>query len=226
VVRQLTHPPAGDVAGAQTFQFGRSAGCLATRGLTSFSQSRLFRCRHPTWKPLTFIRVHILNNTPPSMRRMLRNRLNAGALGIPVWVLLTWVPDWRWLLDRDDSPWYPLMRLFRQTARGDWNGVLERVRLELRALNPLVPSVRGSRPSAPHSAASQLHREVTRCRILGQTNDRPAADIAPRCSRRRRDDPHETEHPPRQGRVSERVKVGSLTSRPPRSSASLCRNRC
>ena len=55
----------------------------------------------------------------------------AGALGIPVWVLLLWVPDWRWLLDRDDSPWYPSMRLFRQTARGDWNGVLERVELEL-----------------------------------------------------------------------------------------------
>ena len=65
----------------------------------------------------------------------------AGALGIPVWVLLTWVADWRWLLDRDDSPWYPSMRLFRQTARGDWNGVLERVKLELRALNPRVPSV-------------------------------------------------------------------------------------
>jgi tetratricopeptide (TPR) repeat protein len=55
----------------------------------------------------------------------------AGALGIPVWVLLTWVPDWRWLLDRDDSPWYPSMRLFRQKAHGDWKGVLERVELEL-----------------------------------------------------------------------------------------------
>jgi len=65
----------------------------------------------------------------------------AGALGIPVWVLLTWVADWRWLLDRDDSPWYPSMRLFRQTARGDWNGVLERVTLELKALNPPVRSV-------------------------------------------------------------------------------------
>jgi tetratricopeptide (TPR) repeat protein len=57
----------------------------------------------------------------------------AGALGIPVWVLLTWVPDWRWLLDKDDSPWYPSMRLFRQKAHGDWNGVLERVELELKA---------------------------------------------------------------------------------------------
>jgi tetratricopeptide (TPR) repeat protein len=56
----------------------------------------------------------------------------AGALGIPVWVLLTWVPDWRWLLDRDDSPWYPSMHLFRQKARGDWNSVLERVELELK----------------------------------------------------------------------------------------------
>jgi tetratricopeptide (TPR) repeat protein len=57
----------------------------------------------------------------------------AGALGIPVWVLLTWVPDWRWLLDRDDSPWYPSMRLFRQKKRGDWDGVLERLELELKA---------------------------------------------------------------------------------------------
>jgi Flp pilus assembly protein TadD len=58
----------------------------------------------------------------------------AGALGIPVWVLLTWAPDWRWLLDRDDSPWYPSMRLFRQKARWDWNGVLDRVAQELTTL--------------------------------------------------------------------------------------------
>jgi len=63
----------------------------------------------------------------------------AGALGIPVWVLLTWVPDWRWLLDRDDSPWYPSMRLFRQTAHGDWNGVLERVELELNLPSRVSP---------------------------------------------------------------------------------------
>ena len=66
----------------------------------------------------------------------------AGALGGPVWVLLTWAPDWRWLLDRDDSPWSPSMRLFRQKARGDWNGVLERLKLELEA--PIHPAIQFS----------------------------------------------------------------------------------
>ncbi len=49
----------------------------------------------------------------------------AGALAKPVWTLLPWVPDWRWLLDRDDSPWYPTMRLFRQPAAGDWDAVFK-----------------------------------------------------------------------------------------------------
>jgi tetratricopeptide (TPR) repeat protein len=51
----------------------------------------------------------------------------AGAMGRRTWVLLPYVPDWRWLLDRDDSPWYPTMRLFRQQKKGDWDGVLRRV---------------------------------------------------------------------------------------------------
>jgi len=55
----------------------------------------------------------------------------AGAMGKPVWLLLPFVPDWRWLLNRDDSPWYPTMRLFRQTVAGDWDGVIRRVVEEL-----------------------------------------------------------------------------------------------
>jgi tetratricopeptide (TPR) repeat protein len=55
----------------------------------------------------------------------------AGAMGKPVWLLLPCVPDWRWLLNRDDSPWYPTARLFRQTAWDDWPGLIARVRQEL-----------------------------------------------------------------------------------------------
>lgn len=55
----------------------------------------------------------------------------AAALGRPTWLLLPYTPDARWLLDRDDSPWYPTMRLFRQTSRRDWREVLDRVRSEL-----------------------------------------------------------------------------------------------
>jgi tetratricopeptide (TPR) repeat protein len=51
----------------------------------------------------------------------------AGALGRSVWVMLQYSPDWRWLLDREDSPWYPTMRLFRQKSLGDWSGVVARV---------------------------------------------------------------------------------------------------
>ncbi|HEY9615857.1 MAG TPA: tetratricopeptide repeat protein [Microcoleaceae cyanobacterium] len=51
----------------------------------------------------------------------------AGALGKTAWLLLPYGADWRWLLDRDDSPWYPTMRLFRQSAPGDWNGVMQQV---------------------------------------------------------------------------------------------------
>jgi hypothetical protein len=55
----------------------------------------------------------------------------AGALGKPVWVLLPWISDWRWMRDRDDSPWYPTMRLFRQPSTGDWASVIDRVAAEL-----------------------------------------------------------------------------------------------
>ncbi len=55
----------------------------------------------------------------------------AGALGVPVWNLLPYVSDWRWMLEREDSAWYPTMRLFRQAALDDWQPVLERVRAGL-----------------------------------------------------------------------------------------------
>jgi hypothetical protein len=52
----------------------------------------------------------------------------AGAIGKPVWSLLQFDPDWRWLISREDSPWYPSMRLFRQTKPNDWTSVFEAVK--------------------------------------------------------------------------------------------------
>jgi tetratricopeptide (TPR) repeat protein len=56
----------------------------------------------------------------------------AGAMGLPLWVMLQHLPDWRWLEERQDSPWYPTARLFRQPARGDWAALVEAVREALR----------------------------------------------------------------------------------------------
>jgi FkbM family methyltransferase len=68
----------------------------------------------------------------------------AGALGKPVWTLLPFVADWRWLLNRLDTPWYPTMRLFRQNQDGDWEGVFGQVRQALAqgqlSVPPDVPS--------------------------------------------------------------------------------------
>ena len=58
----------------------------------------------------------------------------AGAMGKPVWTLLPFAPDWRWLLGRKDTPWYPTMRLFRQRAPGDWKGVFAEVATDLRGM--------------------------------------------------------------------------------------------
>jgi tetratricopeptide (TPR) repeat protein len=56
----------------------------------------------------------------------------AGAMARPVWVLIPAIPDWRWMLERHDSPWYPTMRLFRQAREGEWRPVVERIAAELR----------------------------------------------------------------------------------------------
>jgi hypothetical protein len=60
----------------------------------------------------------------------------AGGLGRPTWVLLSHSPDYRWLLDRDDCPWYPSARLFRQDATRDWSELIGRVRRELARVQP------------------------------------------------------------------------------------------
>lgn len=64
----------------------------------------------------------------------------AAAIGKPVWLLLPYVPDWRWLLGRDDSPWYPSMRLFRQPQLGDWRSVLVNVNVALQEFVQATPA--------------------------------------------------------------------------------------
>ena len=58
----------------------------------------------------------------------------AGALGLPVWLMLRFSPDYRWLLGRIDSPWYPTMRLYRQPSPGDWDTVIDAVGRDLSGL--------------------------------------------------------------------------------------------
>jgi hypothetical protein len=61
----------------------------------------------------------------------------AGALGVPTWLALNYVPDWRWLLHREDTPWYPSLRLFRQDVLGDWGGVFRKIQVALLGHLPL-----------------------------------------------------------------------------------------
>jgi hypothetical protein len=75
----------------------------------------------------------------------------AGALGVPVWLMLHFAADWRWLLGRDDSPWYPTMRLFRQPRPGDWNPVLAAIAAALRN-HPSITPAKAQVQGQPHVA--------------------------------------------------------------------------
>jgi ADP-heptose:LPS heptosyltransferase len=65
----------------------------------------------------------------------------AGAMGRPAWIMLPRAPDWRWLLDRADTPWYPTVRLFRQTKARRWDDVAEAIAAELAARNWSDPQI-------------------------------------------------------------------------------------
>lgn len=81
----------------------------------------------------------------------------AGALGKPVWTLLPTIPDWRWMLDRDDTPWYPTMRLFRQPQPGNWDAVFEQVTAALQAeLSQAAPFAHYTLPATPETPIAHL----------------------------------------------------------------------
>jgi hypothetical protein len=82
----------------------------------------------------------------------------AGTLGAPVWVMLHFAADWRWLLGRSDSPWYPSMRLFRQTAPGDWSSVVGQIGGALARLAETATQRPAARAPEPAAYAAALLR--------------------------------------------------------------------
>jgi tetratricopeptide (TPR) repeat protein len=78
----------------------------------------------------------------------------AGALACPVWIVLKKTPDWRWMLDRDDTPWYPTARLFRQKQKGEWEPVMKEVAAELALL--IEQKEGGSEPLSRGSVGNPL----------------------------------------------------------------------
>ena len=95
----------------------------------------------------------------------------AGALGLPVWLLVPWMPDWRWLLEREDSPWYPSVRILRQPRYRDWDSVVSTLAKDLKDLaNP--QSTSGKR------RAALAHEYVEQGRVLLERNEPALASPA------------------------------------------------
>jgi hypothetical protein len=104
-----------------TLQMGPAAkqGAMPPPGMSLVSLSEEIRDFEDTAAILTLLDVLVSVDSSPVHL--------AGALGCPAWVMLPFVPDWRWLLDRQDTPWYPSVRLFRQQVAGQWLPVIESI---------------------------------------------------------------------------------------------------
>jgi tetratricopeptide (TPR) repeat protein len=97
----------------------------------------------------------------------------AGGLSKPVWVLLPWVTDWRWMLNREDNPWYPTMRLFRQSRGEDWADVIARMTKELTA------AAQGDLARLTPFRAEGERRAAEATAIIAAEAERAAAPVAP-----------------------------------------------
>jgi hypothetical protein len=122
----LTHfLPLLDVPGVRFFSFQRGAGreqLASTRGAIVDLADRINDLQDTAAIMRNLDLVIVSDSAPAHL---------AGALGVPTWVALAQAADWRWLLERSDSPWYPTMRLYRQTQHGQWNDVFARIAADL-----------------------------------------------------------------------------------------------
>ena len=98
----------------------------------------------------------------------------AGALGRPVWIVLKHVPDWRWMTEREDTPWYPTARLFRQSREGDWDEVMTRVASELAPLAANAPERPIAEAAEVLSAPVSFGELIDKITILRIKNERIA----------------------------------------------------
>jgi tetratricopeptide (TPR) repeat protein len=111
-----------------SLQVGPGAEQLATAPFHVTDQASKFDANSLVDLAAAMVNLHVIVTVDTAVAHL------AGALNVPVWVALPFAPDWRWLLERDDSPWYPSVRLFRQTSPGAWSGVFERIALKVRQL--------------------------------------------------------------------------------------------
>ena len=121
-----------------SLQFDRRGGEIAETGAESLTPNVMGRVKDFADTAALLQRIDLVISVDTAVAHL------AGAMGRATWVLLPFAPDWRWMLERTDSPWYPTMRLYRQTAPGDWPGVVERVRHDLADL----ARARGAGPAA------------------------------------------------------------------------------
>jgi tetratricopeptide (TPR) repeat protein len=120
----LTHfAPLADVAGVQVFslQVGHGSEQLPTAGFPVFDLGGRFDPASLEDAAAALMNLDLVVTVDTAIAHL------AGALGVPVWVALAYTPDWRWLREREDSPWYPTARLFRQRQVGDWSDVFRRI---------------------------------------------------------------------------------------------------
>ncbi len=103
----------------------------------------------------------------------------AGSIGIPVWMLIPFAPDWRWLLERNDSPWYPSMRLFRQQVAGDWESVMHAVAVALCKLTATKPEAQASIPSVHRQTDLARWSDAANLSAAWNERARLAADFIP-----------------------------------------------